>query len=91
MLSWQSRPDVDIDNLNGDHHHLYQEVLSSTGMLPDKETIPAVDSFPRENGFRDHVVNCLQIYERLRRSSTRIRVPADHSRHIYREGIYPGD
>lgn len=91
MLSWQSRPDVDIDNLDGDHHHLYQEVLSSKGMLPDTEAIPLLDSFLIEKGFRSHISSCLQIYERLKRSSARIRVPADHSRQIYREGIYPGD
>jgi len=91
MLSWQSRPDVDIDNLDGDHHHLYQEVLSSTGMLPDTEAIPSIDSFPTDKGFRAHVASSLQIYERLQRSSARIRVPAERSHNIYQEGIYPGD
>lgn len=91
MLSWQSRPDVDIDNLDGDHHHLYQEVLSSTGMLPDTEAIPALSSFPKEKGYQDHVRVCLKIYERLLASSARIRVPADHHRQVFREGAYTGD
>jgi len=91
MLSWNSRPDAEIDNLDGDHHHLYQEVLSSTGLLADKDTIPALDSFPIENGYRHHVRQCLRIYARLQASSARIRVPADHSRQPYQEGIFPGD
>ncbi len=91
MLSWDSRPDVDIDNLDGDHHHLYQEVLSSTGMLPDTEAIPSLDSFPKENGYQDHVRACLQIYERLLASSERIRVSADRTRQVYREGVFTGD
>ena len=91
MLSWQSRPDVDIDNLDGDHHHLYQEVLSSTGMLPDTDAIPSLDSFPKENGYQDHVRACLQIYERLLASSARIRASADRTRQVYPEGVYTGD
>ncbi len=91
MLSWNSRLDAEIDNLDGDHHHLYQEVLSSTGLLADKYTIPALASFPTENGYRDHVRQCLRIYERLQASSARIRVPAEHSRQRYQEGIFPGD
>lgn len=91
MLSWNARPDVDIDNLDGDHHHLYQEVLSSTGLFADKDTIPALDSFPTENGYRDHVRQSLRIYERLQASSARVRIPAEHSRQRYQERIYPGD
>ena len=90
MLSWQSSPDVDIDNLDGDHHHLYQEVLSSTGMLPDTAAIPSLDSFPTEKGLRAHVASCLQIYEQLQRSSARIRVPSGRSHHVSQEGICPG-
>jgi hypothetical protein len=51
MLSWNSRHDAEIDNFDGDHHHLYQEVLSSTGLLADKDTIPALDSFPIDKFF----------------------------------------
>lgn len=91
MLSWNARPDVDIDNLNGDHHHLYQEVLSSTGMLPDTETIPTLDSFPTENGYREHVRQCLRIYEKLQSSSARIRAPKRRTSNTFRSTIYPGD
>lgn len=76
MLEWNSRPDVDIDNLEGDHHHLYQEVLSSTSMRADTDPIPAIDSFPEENGYRDHVRFCMRIYERILSSPARIRATA---------------
>jgi hypothetical protein len=75
MLHWNSRPDVDIDNLEGDHHHLYQEVLSSTGMRPDTEAIPALSSFPVENGYRAHVRQCMKIYQQLLVSPARIKAP----------------
>ncbi len=90
MLSWNSRPDVDIDNLEGDHHHLYQEVLSSTGMLPDKDAIPALNSFPTEQGYRDHVQHCLQIYQRMQVSPARIRVPVGQTHQFTQDGFYPG-
>jgi len=90
MLSWNSRPDVDIDNLEGDHHHLYQEVLSSTGMLPDKDAIPAINSFPTEQGYRDHVKHCLQIYQRLQVSPARIRVPVGQPIQFSQDRFYPG-
>lgn len=91
MLSWDSRPDVDIDNLGGDHQHLYLEVLSSTGMMPDTEAIPPLNSFPEENGYQDHVRACMKIYERLLASSARIRVPAGRHNQVFRESVYPGD
>ena len=90
MLSWNSRPDVDIDNLEGDHHHLYQEVLSSTGMLPDKDAILAINSFPTEQGYRDHVKHCLQIYQRLQVSPARIRVPVGQPIQFAQDRFYPG-
>lgn len=91
MLSWNARPDVDIDNLNGDHHHLYQEVLSSTGIYPDTDTIPTLDSFPTENRYRDHVRQSLRIYERLQNSSARIKVPSRNPEKIFENTISPGD
>ena len=90
LLRWNSRPEVDIDNLDGDHHHLYQEVLSSKGMHPDTDVIPALNSFPLEKGYRDHVNYCLQIYQRLQVSSARIRVPVSHLRQFVQDEFYPG-
>lgn len=91
MLSWQACPEVEIDNLNGQHDHLYQQVLSSTGILADTESIPPLDSFPRENGYRDHVRACLRIYDRLLASSARIRVSSGRPRQVYQESVYTGD
>jgi hypothetical protein len=91
VLTWDSRPEVDIDNLEGDHQHLYEEVLSSTGMLPDTDAIPTTESFPTENGYRDHVRECMRIYERLKASSARIRIPAERSRPTFQDRISPGD
>ena len=91
VLSWNSRPDVDIDNLNGGHNHLYEEVLSSTGMLPDTDAIPVIESFPKENGYREHVRQSLRIYDRLQNSSARIRVPRRKHGEVYQGAISPGD
>jgi hypothetical protein len=90
MLQWNSRPDMDIDNLEGGHDHLYQDVLSSTGMRPDTDPIPSLNSFPVENGFRSHVDQCMQIYQRLMLSSARIKVPVSQSKQYTQERFYPG-
>ena len=91
MLSWNSRPDADIDNLDGDHHHLYQDVLSSTGMHPDTDPIPALNTFPMEKGCREHVSHCLRIYQSLQISSARIKMPVSHTRQFAQDGFSPGD
>jgi len=74
MLSWRVCDDVDLDNLDGQHHHLYERVLRSTAVQPATEPIPSLDRFPTTNGFRTHVRNCLELYETLRQDATRIRV-----------------
>jgi hypothetical protein len=91
MLTWNSRPDVDIDNLDGDHHHLYQEVLSSKGMHPDEEAIPVLESFPEEQGFREHVSQCLQIYQRLMASPARIIPPTKQPKPYTQDRSYQGN
>lgn len=72
MLSWKSSPDMDIDNLDGKHRHLYIRVLESTGMEPATEPIPDVRDFPSENHVREHVIHCMGIYETLQCDSARI-------------------
>jgi hypothetical protein len=72
MLTW-SPTDVDLDNLGGQHHHLYRRVLESRGLQPESEPIPPIDSFPIANGFRDHVARCLEQFRTLRNSPARIR------------------
>ena len=74
MLSWQPRKDIDLDNLGGDHYHLYRKVLESTGIYPATEPIPAIEAFPITGGFRDHVRACLRIYDALRDDSARLQV-----------------
>jgi hypothetical protein len=90
MLRWDSRPDVDIDNLGGYHDHLYQDVLSSRGMYPDTETIPSLQSFPVEKGYREHVKRCLQIYQGLQGSPARIKVPVNPGYRYQGDGAYTG-
>lgn len=91
VLSWDSRPDIDIDNLEGDHHHLYEEVLSSTGMLPDTDAVPTIESFPTTNGYREHVRQCMRIYGRLQNSSARVRLTRRRSGDAYPGAISTGD
>ena len=73
MLTWQPRPDVNLDNLGGHHQHLYERVLHSRALLPAQEPIPPLESFPQKNNLRDHVRQCLHLYEMLRQSPVRIR------------------
>jgi hypothetical protein len=70
-LTWQPT-DIEIDNLDGKHRHLYRRVLESTGIQPAVEAIPPLAIFPEEGGWREHVANCLAIYEELGRSEARI-------------------
>ncbi len=72
LISWESRSDLEIDNLGGDHDHLYRAVLASTGLSPEEAEIPGIERFPVEGGFREHLSRCLEIYEELSRSPSRI-------------------
>ena len=72
MLSWQPYAEVELDNLDGTHRHLYQRVLESRGLEPATERIPPLDSFPTIDGFREHVAHCLEIYTALREDDARI-------------------
>jgi hypothetical protein len=64
MLAWRACDHVEIDNLEGDHSHLYSTVLGSTGLSPEVEP-PQLEWFPCEHGLRDHVAECLEIYRDL--------------------------
>ena len=75
MLNWRACRDVDLDNLEGRHRHLYERVLGSTGMAPEEEPIPPLESFPGKGGFRDHVAKSLGIYRMLRRRRLARAVP----------------
>jgi len=76
MLSWQACPDVELDNLGGRHRHLYNSVLSSTGIRPETSPAPLVEDFPHEDGWREHVERCLAIYDEMSGSAARI-VPCE--------------
>ena len=78
MLKWKACPDVDLDNLGGRHRHLYRRVLSSTGILAEESEPPPVASFPKPNGWREHVARCLEIYRGLadREERVALAVPA---------------
>lgn len=71
-LEWHACEDVELDNLGGAHRHLYGEVLASTGLKPDLSMVPTLDFFPEEDGVREHVNHCLEIYRGLRRVPERI-------------------
>ncbi len=77
LLSWQPRTDIDLDNLEGRHKHLYERVLSSTGVLPATEPIPPISSFPEANGLRDHVRQCRDIYKSLCEDLNRVQPVAN--------------
>jgi hypothetical protein len=73
ILTWNPT-DVEIDNLDGEHRHLYERVLSSKGLQPATEFIPTLDMFPDDNKFRRHLRESIDIYRLLRRSPERILV-----------------
>ncbi len=72
MLIWRSSEEVDLDNLNGRHRHLYEQVLRSESMQPEDESIPPMTVFPETDGFRAHVYSCIDIYRELLADPNRI-------------------
>ena len=41
-------------------------MLESRGLEPDTDRMPALEEFPADGGFRDHVAACVEQYEALR-------------------------
>ncbi len=72
MLNWQPT-DIEIDNLDGTHSHLYYKVLSSKSIRPATESIPDLMDFPKEHGIRTHVVKAMEIYHQLSEHKHRIK------------------
>lgn len=72
LLRWRSCAEVNLDNLAGHHSHLYEKVLGSTGLQPDRLPVPPIDSFPAQ--WQAHIEACLDIYRSLRRLPERISV-----------------
>lgn len=73
MLEWTACPEVELDNLGGRHRHLYGAVLESTGILRQTSEPPPIESFPREDGWREHVERCLAIYRDMSSADARIQ------------------
>ncbi len=65
MLRWQQALQINLDNLNSKHSHLYERVLSSIGIEPAIEPIPNIETFSTESGLRNHVLEALNIYNKL--------------------------
>ena len=76
-LKWHALPGFDLDNLEGSHTHLYTGVLESEGVTADTDPLPELTYFPESGGFRDHVIECLAIYHRLRELPELIQAPPD--------------
>ncbi len=72
MLKWKPCNDIELDNLKGKHSHLYRKVLNSNQIKAATERVPDISEFPEEAGFRDHVLDCMGIYEQLRKDPNRI-------------------
>lgn len=79
MLEWQAQPQVELDNLGGRHRHLYNAVLSSTGIRAEPARAPDLLDFPREDGWREHVERCLEIYRNRRETPARIMPPPNEN------------
>jgi hypothetical protein len=74
MLEWRVADIINLDNLNGKHHHLYERVLKSKSIEPPLERVPKIWEFPVKNGMREHVKKCLNIYQSLLTREERILV-----------------
>lgn len=72
MLQWQRASKINLDNLGGQHSHLYKRILNSNGIKPATEPVPEISDFPEENGFRQHVKEALLIYQALKLHPRRI-------------------
>lgn len=72
VLHWSSAESMPLDNLDGDHNHLYTKVLGSTGLLPPLESIPQLDDFPEEGDMRTHVADALRLYNDLKNAPERL-------------------
>lgn len=58
LLDWIPNPtNIELDNLNGKHSHLYKRVLASNSVIKPCEEIPEINDFP--DYFKDHVLGAL--------------------------------
>jgi hypothetical protein len=66
LLTWGASQATGLSSVSGAEDPFYRQVLESRGLEPDTERTPALDEFPTDDGFRDHVRACVVQYERLR-------------------------
>lgn len=66
LLTWGASEATGLSSVSGAEDPFYQQVLQSRGLEPDTEPMPAMDDFPTDDGFRDHVAACVEQYEELR-------------------------
>lgn len=65
LLHWKPAVNVNLGNLGDQQKSWYQRVLESKGIQIENESIPQINSFSSENGFRSHVKKCYEIYKNL--------------------------
>jgi hypothetical protein len=66
LLTWGASQATGLSSVSGAEDPFYQQVLQSRGLEPDTDPMPALDDFPTQDGFRDHVAACVEQYEELR-------------------------
>jgi len=62
LLEWENASNITLDNLNGDHNHLYGRVLSSNKLEPPNEIIPDIEMFPIKGQMRQHVLESMEVF-----------------------------
>ena len=65
IIKWRPVRNIKIGELWDEQQHWYERVLKSTGILAPTEILPDLEVFPKKNGFRDHVRDCIQSYHEL--------------------------
>ena len=73
MLHWKPAVNVNLENLGDRQKSWYQRVLESKGIQIENESIPQINSFSEENGFRYHVKKCYEIYKNLYKDSNTVQ------------------
>ncbi|MFZ5376620.1 MAG: hypothetical protein ACOZAN_03055 [Patescibacteria group bacterium] len=74
MLNWKPAEQINLDNLGGEHSHLYLRVLKSSGIEPANEPIPSIKSFSNIEGLSEHVCQAMEIYSFLKNNKHTLRI-----------------
>ncbi|MGB2712258.1 MAG: hypothetical protein WBC33_12170 [Conexibacter sp.] len=65
LLTWGSSQATGLSSVSGGDDPFYRHVLASGGLEAPQESLPALDEFPADDGFRAHVAECVARYEAL--------------------------